>query len=76
MNYKFEQFNVEIVNPIVEVKTGGFDLISGITNSDILLTDSVGTKFGVNLSDLSQPSDWTPEGLLAWVMVQLEKYEV
>ena len=74
--YKFPQFNVEIVNPIVDV-VNVLDSINVKTCSvDVVLrTDSA--TFGVNFSGFTYTETWDDEDIIMWVNnVELPKYEI
>jgi hypothetical protein len=74
--YKFEQFNVEIINPAVEVR----NVVDNINNKTcvvevMLNTDTVG--FGVSFTGFTYVDTWTDEDVINWVNnVELPKYEV
>jgi hypothetical protein len=74
--YKFEQFNVEIVNPTVEV-VNVLDAINQKTCSvDVVLTTDTAT-FGINLQGFTYAETWTDEEIILWVNdVELPKYEI
>jgi len=74
--YKFEQFNVEIVNPTVEV-VNVTDAINAKTCSvDVVLTTDTAT-FGINLQGFTYAETWTDEEIILWVNdVELPKYEI
>jgi len=74
--YKFEQFNVEIVNPTVKV-VNVLDAINLKTCSvDVVLTTDSAT-FGVNLQGFTYAETWTDEEIIIWVDdVELPKYEI
>jgi hypothetical protein len=74
--YRFEQFNVEIVNPTVEV-VNVLDAINEKTCSvDVVLTTDTAT-FGVNLQGFTYAETWTDEEIILWVNdVELPKYEI
>ena len=75
MTYKFEQFNVEIVDPIVKVINVN-DRIDELTCSvDIeLITDTA--KFGLTLDGFTYVNDWSDADIREWVAIELQKYEV
>jgi hypothetical protein len=75
MTYKFEQFNVEIENPIVEVITI-LDTIASKSCEVLvnLVTDS--TIFGVTLSGFTYVTDWNDEEVELWTLTELSKYAV
>jgi hypothetical protein len=75
MTYKFDQFNVEIVNPRVEVITI-LDTIASKTCEVLvnLVTDS--TNFAVTLSGFTYVNDWNDEEVEIWTLTELSKYSV
>jgi hypothetical protein len=73
--YKFEQFNVEITNPTIEV-VNVIDAINQKTCSvDVLLTTD-SAEFGVNLQGFTYTTDWSDEEVQIWTFVELSKYEI
>ena len=75
MKYKFEQFDLVIVNPTVDVLSATFNLKNGECSASVKLIESDGTEFGIELKDNSQPESWTAESLTEWVNNQLKKHE-
>lgn len=74
--YKFEQFNVEIVNPTVDVTNVNDSINQKTCSVDVLLTTD-SANFGVNFSGFTYVDTWTDEGIIDWVNnVELPKYEV
>ena len=74
--YKFEQFNVEIVNPRVTVTTVIDNIIDKVCNATVLLTTD-STIFGVEFNGYSYTEDWNDQDIIDWVNnVELPKYEV
>lgn len=74
--YKFQQFNVEITNPTVEV-VNVTDVINQKTcSADVVLTTD-SAEFGVNLQGFTYTETWTDEEIILWVnTVELPKYEI
>jgi hypothetical protein len=74
--YKFEKFNVEIIDPTLEVR----NVVDNINNKTcvvevMLNTDTVG--FGVSFTGFTYVDTWTDEDVINWVNnVELPKYEV
>lgn len=75
MTYKFEQFNVEIVNPTVEVVNVIDNINTKICNVDILLTTDT-AQFGVNLNGFTYLETWNDADVINWVGVELQNYVV
>jgi hypothetical protein len=74
--YKFEQFNVEIVNPTVEVVNVADAINQKTCSVDVVLTTDTAT-FGVNLQGFTYAETWTDEEIILWVNdVELPKYEI
>lgn len=73
--YKFEQFNIEIVNPKVTVLTVHDNIQIRECNVDVLLTTPT-TNFGINFTSFTYVSDWNDTDIINWVDNILTKYEV
>ena len=74
--YKFEQFNVEIINPTVTVTIVTDDIINRVCSASVLLT-TASTIFGVDFYGYTYTSDWNDQDIIDWVNnVELPKYEV
>ena len=75
MTYKFEQFNVEITNPTIEVVNVIDNINTKVCNVDILLTTDT-AQFGVTLSGFTYEETWTDQDVRDWVSVELQNYVV
>jgi hypothetical protein len=73
--YKFPQFNVEIVDPTIEVITIHDTIAQKTCAVDVLLSTTT-ANFGVTLNGFTYISDWNDEEVEIWTMVELSKYEV
>lgn len=74
--YKFSQFNVEIINPTVEVVNVADAINQKTCSVDIVLTTD-SAEFGVNLQGFTYTETWTDEEIILWVnTVELPKYEI
>jgi hypothetical protein len=74
--YKFEQFNVEITNPTVEVVNVADAINQKTCSVDVVLTTDTAT-FGVNLQGFTYAETWKDEEIILWVNdVELPKYEI
>ena len=77
MNYKFSDFNVEIINPTITVVNVSDKIQLKFCVVSILLVDQVGTKFGFTFPDLFTYIDtWEDDDIDAWVDKQLVAYQV
>jgi hypothetical protein len=74
--YRFEQFNVDITNPTVEVVNVADAINLKTCSVDVVLTTDTAT-FGVNLQGFTYADTWTDEEIILWVNdVELPKYEI
>jgi hypothetical protein len=73
--YKFEQFNLEIVDPII-IMTAVYDNVLNRTCKVDLELTADGAKFGVTLQGYTYTSDWSDDEVRIWAFTELEKYEV
>jgi hypothetical protein len=77
MNYKFPDFKVEIVDPMVTVVNVSDKIQLKYCVVSILLIDEVGTQFGFTFPELFTYVDtWTDADIDAWVDKQLVAYQV
>jgi hypothetical protein len=75
MTYKFDQFNVEIVNPTIEVLNVIDTIALRTCNVEVLLSTDT-ANFGVSLSGFTYVTDWNDEEVELWTLTELSKYEV
>jgi hypothetical protein len=75
MTYKFEQFNVEIINPTVEVVNVIDNINTKTCNVDVLLTTDT-AQFGVTLNGFTYLETWDDADVVNWVGIELQKYVV
>lgn len=75
MTYKFEQFNVEIINPVVEVVNVIDNINTKTCNVDVLLTTD-SAEFGVTLNGFTYVETWDDADVINWVGIELQKYVV
>jgi len=75
MTYKFENWNVEIVDPLKQVVNVIDNIEAKTCNVDLLLTTDT-AQFGVTLSGFTYEETWDDQEVRDWVAIELEKYEV
>jgi hypothetical protein len=73
--YKFEQFNVEIVDPTIELITIHDTIAQKTCDVDVFLSTPT-ANFGVTLNGFTYTTDWNDEEVEIWTMVELQKYAV
>ena len=77
MNYKFPDFNVEIVNPTITVVNVSDKIQLKYCVVSILLVDEIGTKFGFTFPNLfTYIKTWDDNEIDIWVNNELKNYEV
>jgi len=75
MRYRFDQFNVEIENPTVEVLSVSDRITDKTCSVDIVLTTDT-AQFGINLTGFTYADTWEDADVESWVSTELEKYAV
>jgi hypothetical protein len=75
MTYKFPQFNVEIVEPQIQLLVIHDTIAQHTCSVDVLLTTDT-ANFGVTLDGFTYVSDWNDSEVEAWTLVELSKYAV
>jgi hypothetical protein len=75
MTYKFPQFNVEIVNPRIEVLVIHDTIAKRTCSVDVLLTTET-ANFGITLDGFTYVTDWNDEEVELWALTELSNYEV
>ena len=73
--YKFPQFNLEIVDPIIIMTMVHDNVLNHTCSVDLELTAD-GAKFGVNLPGFTYSADWNDQEVEIWAFVELQQYEV
>jgi len=73
--YKFPQFNVEIIDPTIEVITIHDTIAQKTCSVDVLLSTTT-ANFGVTLGGFTYVTDWNDKEVKIWTMVELTKYEI
>ena len=77
MTYKFEQFKIEIVDPIIEVNLNTIQdkAIDKLLSVDVVLTTDT-AKFGVTASDMPYTDTWEDDEVEGMVLNWLKQFEV
>jgi hypothetical protein len=75
MKYRFEQFNVEIENPVVTIANVADAINLKTCSVDVLLTTD-SAQFGLNLQGFEYTETWDDSDIESWVTTELQKYEV
>jgi len=77
MTYKFEQFNVEILNPtiLVNLNTIQDKAVDQLLSVDVVLTTDT-AKFGVTAYDMPYTDTWEDNEVEGMVLIWLKQFEV
>ena len=77
MILKFEQFNVEIINPIISVNLNTIQdkAIDQLLSVDVLLTTDSAT-FGVTANDMPYTDTWEDSEVEGMVVKWLKQFEI
>jgi len=77
MTYKFPQFNIEIVNPTIEIDLNTIQdqALNKLLSVDILLTTD-SAKFGVIANDMPYVNTWDDDDISGMVNNWLIQFEV
>jgi len=74
--YKFPQFNLEIIDPIVNVEKVNDSILYQVCSADVILT-TPSAVFGITFSGFSYDTTWDDQDIVDWVNnVELPQYEV
>ena len=74
--YNFPHFTVEMVDPIVSEIVVSDNIFQKQCNVRCILTDSSGSKFGVQLGVYSYSKTWNDSDIEVFVNTELNKYLV
>ena len=76
MNYKFENFSAELVNPTIENVQPTYEIGSDTVNVTATLNANGNKLFNVNLGQMDNTEDWGDDEVLAFAVAQLETFLV
>ena len=77
MKYKFPQFNVEIIDPVIEIDLNTIQdkAIDKLLSVDVLLSTDT-AQFGVRAEDMPYVDTWEDNDIPTMVDNWLKQYEV
>jgi hypothetical protein len=77
MTYKFEQFQVEITDPAIDINlnTIGDKALDKMLSVDVVLTTDT-AQFGVRAEDMPYTETWDDSDIPDMVNIWLQKYAV
>lgn len=77
MTYKFPQFNIELVNPTIEINLNTISdkALDQLLSVDILLTTDT-ASFGVRAEDMPYIDTWEDEDVEGMVNIWLVQFEI
>jgi hypothetical protein len=74
--YKFQNFNVELIDPVIETVKPSYVLGSETVIVTATLNASGNRLFGVFLGQMENTEDWGDKEVMAFAVVQLETFKV
>ena len=75
MTYKFNNWNVEIIDPLYKVVNVIDNINTKTCNVDVLLTTD-SAEFGVTLNGFTYLETWEDTEIIDWVSTELEKFAI
>ena len=76
MRYRFENFNVELVNPIIENVTPTFTIGSEFVQVSATLNANENKLFNVFLGSMENTEDWSDSEVMDFATAQLETFKI
>ena len=76
MKYKFENFNVELLDPKIEAVKPSYILGSDTVKVHATLNANENKLFGVYLGEMENTDNWGDVEVMAFAVAQLEKFKV
>lgn len=76
MKYKFENFNVELLDPKIEAVKPSYILGSDTVKVTATLNANENKLFGVYLGEMKNTENWGDSEVMAFAVAQLEKFKV
>jgi len=76
MKYRFENFNVELVNPTIEELTASYSLDGLTVQISATLNANDNKLFNVSLGNMENTEDWNDAEVMAFATAQLETFKI
>tara|TARA_R110000823_G_scaffold188928_4_gene320888 strand:+ start:686 stop:916 length:231 start_codon:yes stop_codon:yes gene_type:complete len=76
MKYKFENFNVELLDPKIEAVKPSYILGSDTVKVTATLNANENKLFGVYLGEMKNTENWGDSEVMDFALQQLEKFKV
>lgn len=74
--YKFENFNVELIDPVIESVKASYKLESNGVNITATLNANGNKLFNVHLGQMENTDTWGDEEVMQFAQSELEKYKI
>jgi hypothetical protein len=74
--YKFQNFNLELIDPIIEDVQASYKLDSVNVQVHATLKANDNKLFGVYLGEMQNTDHWTDETVIAFATAQLETFKI
>jgi len=76
MNYKFQNFNAELIDPTIESVSTAFTIGAETVTVTAVLNVSGGKLYGVELGQMPNTDTWGDAEVQAFATAQLETFKV
>ena len=76
MKYKFEQFNVELIDPKIKEVQASYKLDSDMVQVNATLDANGNKLFNVFLGEMENTDNWGDDDIMDFALQQLEKFKV
>lgn len=74
--YKFENFNVELIDPTIESVKSSFSIGSEFVNITATLNANENKLFGVYLGQMENTDSWGDDEVMQFATEQLETFKI
>jgi hypothetical protein len=74
--YKFQNFNVELIDPVIETVKPSYVLGSDTVNITAALNANGNRLFEVYLGEMENTDNWTDNDVMEFATKQLENFKV
>ena len=74
--YKFQNFNVELIDPVIETVKPSYVLGSDTVNITAALNANENRLFEVYLGEMENTDNWTDNDVMEFATKQLENFKV
>ena len=74
--YKFPQFNVDLIDPTMEVVKATYQIGSETGSVSVVLSTATAKLYGVTFEGFPNEDSWGDDDVMSWAESELEKHRV